>query len=202
MVLVKRMNQRLRVPDLSSPLVSAQATLPAGYSPVIVAEVSISRHNRFDELGKRKRTSNANANKESPGSQHVEHANRLAVPVGASGQSSEDNEDDGGHEQRVGARPEIGQEAKKQLSNDGADKGNVGDILAGVGRGVDGAVLKLENGVDRPNDVVDVAVGEETGTASKDGQGRLEEGPAARADFKGRLHCCCCDGKANKRKMS
>lgn len=33
MLLVKRMNQRLRVPLLSSPLDSAQPTLPAGYSP-------------------------------------------------------------------------------------------------------------------------------------------------------------------------
>lgn len=32
-VLVKRMNQRLRVPDFMSPLASAQPTLPAGYSP-------------------------------------------------------------------------------------------------------------------------------------------------------------------------
>lgn len=32
-VLVKRMNQRLRVPDLSSALASEQPTEPAGYSP-------------------------------------------------------------------------------------------------------------------------------------------------------------------------
>lgn len=108
--------------------------------------------------------------------------------VRASGQGSEDNEDDGGHEQRVGTRPAIGQEAKQQLAHDGADKGNVRHILAGVGRGVDLAVLKLEDGVDGTDDVVDVAVGEETGTASKDGQSRLEEGLAAGADFNGGLH--------------
>jgi len=33
MVLVKRMNQVFLVPDLSSPVDSAQPTLPAGYSP-------------------------------------------------------------------------------------------------------------------------------------------------------------------------
>lgn len=31
---VKRMNHLLRVPDFSSPLDSAQLTLPAGYSPI------------------------------------------------------------------------------------------------------------------------------------------------------------------------
>lgn len=112
--------------------------------------------------------------------------------VRARGQRSEDDEDDGGHEQRVGARPAVGQEAKEQLADDGADKGNVRDILAGVGRGVDGAVFELEDGVDRPNDVVDVAVGEETGTAGEDGQSCLEEGLAAHADFNGGFHHCCC----------
>lgn len=163
--------------------------------------VSISKTlqcNNSGSEGEGEQTSNANTDKESPGSQHVEHANRLAVPVRASGQGSKDDEDDGGHEQRVGARPAIGQEAKEELSNDGADKGNVGHILAGVGRRVDLAVLKLEDGVDGTDDVVDVAVGEETGTASKDGQSRLEEGLAASADFNGGLHHDLAEGVASK----
>lgn len=34
--LVNMMNQRLRWPALSSPVLSAQATLPAGYSPLLI----------------------------------------------------------------------------------------------------------------------------------------------------------------------
>lgn len=147
--------------------------------------------------GEGEQTSNANTDKESPSGQHVEHANRVAMVVRASSQSSEDNQDDGGHEQRVGTRPAIGQEAKEQLSNDGADKGNVRHILAGVGRGVDLFILELEDGVDGTNDVVDVAVGEETGTASKDGQSRLEEGLAAGADFNRGLHHDCGRGRCS-----
>lgn len=189
MVLVKRMNQRLRVPSLSSPLVSAQPTLPAGYSPILKTESASKQLWTAESVAKR-HTSNTNADKESPSSQHVEHADSIAVVVGTSGQGGKDNEDDGGNKQRVGARPAISQEAEEQLAHDSANKGNVGNILAGVGRGVDGAVLELQDGVDGTDDVVDVAIREQTGTASKDGQGRLEEGLAAHADFNGRLHCC------------
>lgn len=136
------------------------------------------------------RTSNADTDKEPPGSQHVEHANGIAMVVGASSQGCKDNEDSGGHQQRIVARPAIGQEAKQQLSNDSASKGNVGHVLAGVAGGVDGAVLKLKDCVDRADDVVHVAVGEETSAASEDGQSSLEEALAGSGHLNGGLHCC------------
>lgn len=145
----------------------------------------------YDQSNSKTHTSNTNTHKEAPGSQHVEHAHSIAVIVRARGQRRKDDEDDGGHEQRVGARPAVGQEAKEELADDGADKGNVRDILGGGGIGVDLLVFELEDRVDGPNDVVDVAVGEETGTAGEDRQRRLEEGLAADADFNGGFHHCC-----------
>lgn len=101
----------------------------------------------------RKQTSDADTDKEAPCRQDVEHAHGIAHPVRARGEGGEDDEDNGGEGQRVGARPVVGEEAKEQLADDDAGKSDAGDILEGRGAGVDGAVLSREDGVDRANDL-------------------------------------------------
>jgi hypothetical protein len=76
-------------------------------------------------------TSDTDTDKESPGSQHVKHANGLPVPVGSSCQSGEDDEDNSRHHQRVGARPVISEETKDELSDNRSDKGDVGNEFEG-----------------------------------------------------------------------
>jgi hypothetical protein len=76
-------------------------------------------------------TSDTNADKESPGSQHVEHPNGLPVPVGSSCQSGENDKDNSRHHQRVGARPVISEETKDELSDNRSDKGDVRNELEG-----------------------------------------------------------------------
>lgn len=98
-------------------------------------------------------TSDTNTDKESPSSEHVEHANRVAFVVRAGRQCGEDDEDNGRDEQRVGARPVVRKEAEQQLANDDACKGNVGNVLGGLGRRVELAILLDENGVDGSNDL-------------------------------------------------
>lgn len=46
---------------------------------------------------------NADTNKESPSNEHVEHADRITVPVGAGSKGCEEEKDTSGGEQRVGA---------------------------------------------------------------------------------------------------
>ena len=95
----------------------------------------------------------ANAHEESPCRQDVEHANRVALEVRSGGQRGEDDEDDGGHDQGVLARPVITQEPEQELTHDRAGEGNVGDV--GLGRGVvEGvAILRGQDSVDRADDL-------------------------------------------------
>lgn len=157
MLLVNKMNHRLRVPFLSSPLDSAQPTLPAGYSPAAcqLRHPTTPCHSQAFHAYERgeRRTANAHADKEAPRRQHVEHADRLALVVGARGEGREDDEDDGRQQQRVVARPVVRGEAKDELADDGTGKGDVGDVLGGLRVLVHVAVLQLEDGVDRANDL-------------------------------------------------
>lgn len=66
---------------------------------------------------------------ESPRGEHVEHADRLALEIGAGSQCGEDDEDDGGAEQRVGARPAVRQVAKGELADDGTGESDGRDVL-------------------------------------------------------------------------
>lgn len=79
-----------------------------------------------------KQTSNADTDKESPGSQNIEHANGVAMIVGTGRKRSEDDEDNGGQQEGVVTRPAIGEVAEDELADDSASKGNICDIL---GRG-------------------------------------------------------------------
>lgn len=100
------------------------------------------------------RTSNTDADKESPGGQHVEHADGVAMPVGAGGEGGEDDEDGGGGDEGVGSRPVVRGEAKDELAEDGAGKGDAGDDALGARVVKGGAVLSREGRVDRTNNLV------------------------------------------------
>ena len=100
MEFVNKMNHLFRVPLLSSPLDSAQPTLPAGYSPIEGSQLLLGRK-RINIEGRVARTSNADTDKEPPGGQHVEHSNRLTLVVGSSGQSGKDNQNQGGHHEEL-----------------------------------------------------------------------------------------------------
>lgn len=74
---------------------------------------------------------NTDTDKEAPGNKHVEHADGVAMPVGTGSQSSEDNQNDGRYNQRVGAGPMVSEKAEEELANDGAGKRNGGQDLFG-----------------------------------------------------------------------
>ena len=110
-------------------------------------------------MGDGERTSNTDTDEKAPGRQHVEHADRLALPVRAGGEGGKDDEDDGGEEERVGARPVVGEEAKDELADDDAGERDAADVLLGGGLCVDFAVLAAEGGADGANDLEEVGVG-------------------------------------------
>lgn len=138
--------------------------------------------------------------KESPCGQDVKHADIVTLVVRPGGERSEDEQDDGRHEQRVGSRPVVSEPAECELSHDSTGKCDVTDVLLGVGVLVKVAVLQCEDRGDGSDDlcpgsmtiptrwhaksgcahVVDVAVGEETGAAGNDGHNGFSERLAGR----------------------
>lgn len=95
----------------------------------------------------------SDTDKEAPRREHVEHAVCGTFIVGAGRERREDDEDNGRQEERVGARPAVGEVAEEQLADDDAGKGDGGDILRGRGLGVYFVVLAAEDGVDGANDL-------------------------------------------------
>lgn len=81
-VLVNMTNQKLRVPLFSSPVDSAQPTLPAGYSPPMPIPTYASRlvSNSSDVLQKLRYQRHVTY-EEAPGGQDVEHADSIAMVV-------------------------------------------------------------------------------------------------------------------------
>lgn len=129
-VFVKRMNHLLREPDLSSPLDSAQLTLPAGYSPIVLLTTEPGVYNhvahlqyqcrpgvQISHVGLQSISVRVKTYKESPGSQHAEHALRVAMPVRASREGGEHDQDNGRSKKRACSRPSVGKKAKNQLAN-------------------------------------------------------------------------------------
>lgn len=128
------------------------------------------------------------------------------MPVRGSSEGSEDNQDDGRDEQRVHPGPAIGEIAKEQLADDGASKGDrrdlesqltiplsmclITDIVDGRGVGVCVWVLQCQDRAHGSNDIVYVAITEETGAACKDGN----EACACRLGCVKRPVVVCVDG--------
>lgn len=96
---------------------------------------------------------NTDTDEETPCSQHVEHADSIAVVVGASSQSSEDEKDDGGDKQRVGARPAVSKDTEEQLANDGTGEDDGTNDALGPGVGPRIAVLLSQNGGNGADDL-------------------------------------------------
>jgi hypothetical protein len=126
MVLVKRMNHVLRVPDLSSPVDSAQPTLPAGYSPPMPIPTCIGVSDGP------KNVREGVSYKEPPRRHDVEHADRIAVVVRPSGERGKDDQDGCGEHERVRPRPLVGEISKDELPDDGAGEGDVAEVVLGV----------------------------------------------------------------------
>ena len=112
------MNQRFRCPSLSSPVDSAQATLPAGYSPLLHSQPNFL-------LNKVKSIPNADTHKEPPRSQSRKKSlSAAASAVRAGGKGREDEEDDGRGHQSPFARIVIAHPAKEKLAHYGAGEGD------------------------------------------------------------------------------
>ena len=139
------MNHRLRCPSFSSPVFSAHATLPAGYSPLPHISHVLSQYDRS-------RVPNANPQQKSPCRQSLEHAIDSPATIRARAESCENKEDDGRGQQTPFARVMIARPAKEQLPDDGTSKGDGGDILLSRVAGVLFPVDGLEEGVDLAND--------------------------------------------------
>ena len=110
--LVKRMNHRLRVPSLSSPLLSAQATLPAGYSPLF--KVSAGKR----EIETVEDGPDTDAEQEAIGRERCEEAlDGAARSPRAGGEDGEDDQDGGRDEERALARPVIAQISEQEVAS-------------------------------------------------------------------------------------
>ncbi len=146
-----------RQPLLISPVDSAQPTLPAGYSPPI--PIPTYRNLRSAEPfthgthpPPHPRT-HRRTHKESPGGEDVEHADGVAVVVRSGGEGGEDDQDDGRHHQRAGARPVVREVAKGKLADDSAGEGDGADDLLGLRVGPGAAVLQAQDRPDRADDL-------------------------------------------------
>lgn len=85
-------------------------------------------------------TSNADTNEESPGGKHVEHADGIPMPVGASSECGEDDEDGRGGYERMRSGPVVRGEAKDELPEDCTGECNAGDDAFGA-RVVEGGTV-------------------------------------------------------------
>lgn len=122
-------------------------------------------------------TANTDTEEEAVSGESGQHAGDAAVSaIGASGESSEDEEDDGGSEDGPLAGEAIGGVAEDDDTNDFTDEDEGGDVALGVAGLVLSLVELLQNGVDGADNAIEIAVGEQTGTASDDGSAALPPG--------------------------
>lgn len=99
-------------------------------------------------------TADANAQEETVRGQCSKESVLAAfVTVRTGGQSSENDEDEGGNHQRPLTRPVVTQHAEDQLAQYGAGKGYGRDILGGGRVGVGIGVEPAQDGVDGANDL-------------------------------------------------
>lgn len=85
-------------------------------------------------------TSNTDTDEESPGGKHVEHADGVPMPVGASGECGEDDEDCCGGDERMRSRPVVRGETKDELTENCAGERDAGDDAFGA-RVVEGGTV-------------------------------------------------------------
>lgn len=107
---------------------------------------------RYPKQHRRTGTGDA-THEEAPRGQHVKHADRLTPVVRPRGEGGKHHEDDSRDEQRVGARPVVGKPPERELADDGAGKGDVADVLFGVGVLVEIAILQAKHGGDGSDDL-------------------------------------------------
>jgi hypothetical protein len=98
--------------------------------------------------------SNTNSNEKAVCGQSCKHALKTAmVPVRTSCKGGEDNQDHGGEEKGIFARPFVTEVTKQKLSKDSSGKGDGRDVLLGAGLCIIGFIKEAENGGNRPNDL-------------------------------------------------
>lgn len=117
------MNHLFRVPFWISPVASAAATEPAGYSPPIPIPAGVS----LVYAEGRERTE-----EEAADGEHDEDAVGGATTVRAGAEGRKDDEEDGGGGHGKLARVVVGDPAKGQLADDGAGEGDRGDVPGGA----------------------------------------------------------------------
>ena len=142
------MNHLFLWPSFSSPVFSAQATLPAGYSPLSWYQLCLLR-----ELERKcSPVPNSNAQQKPPCGQSLEHATDRPAAVGARAESGKNKEDDGRGHQTPFAGEMIARPAKEELPHHGACKGNGRDVLLRRIARVLCPVYTFEDGIDLSND--------------------------------------------------
>ena len=144
---VNMINQRFLCPSFNSPVLSAQATLPAGYSPLRCIRYCHLQSYRWLD------TPNTDTDQKSVCCQSCQRSFHASTcPVWSGGERSKHDQDDCACHERPLPRVVIADPTEEQLPHDRTSEGKRGDIRLCWGVCIAVAVYRAQHGVDLPND--------------------------------------------------